>query len=165
MWRPRTAAIGGSLLLLACVSSGVERQQLADGSWQLTCQLSMDRCVQEVEKTCRDKRYAIIQGSSDTRLRDAPPFATEYHTSRLQFVCGDKAAQPPGAAGGATAAPKRICGAGDTRSCVGAGACAGGQTCLPDGSGYGRCDCGTTAAGSADGGAAGASAPDGGPAK
>ncbi len=49
------------------------------------------------------------------------------------------------------AAPSAPCMKGDTRECVGLGACQGGQVCLEDGSGYGECKCG-----SATGGASGA---------
>lgn len=37
------------------------------------------------------------------------------------------------------------CVAGSTQACVGPGGCAGGQACLPDGSGFGECDCGADA--------------------
>ena len=48
-------------------------------------------------------------------------------------------------AGGVTAAvaPARVCVPGATQACVGSGACSGGQACLPDGSGFAPCDCGT----------------------
>lgn len=36
----------------------------------------------------------------------------------------------------------RICVPGSTQKCVGPAACEGGQVCLPDGGGYGACDCG-----------------------
>jgi hypothetical protein len=38
--------------------------------------------------------------------------------------------------------PPRACIPGATQACVGLGACAGGQACLPDGAGFGPCDCG-----------------------
>lgn len=44
------------------------------------------------------------------------------------------------------------CHKGDTRACLGPGACNGAQTCLPDHSGFGACDCG---AGGAPGGGTG----------
>jgi len=37
----------------------------------------------------------------------------------------------------------RTCVPGATQACVGPAACSGGQSCLPDGSGFGACDCGT----------------------
>jgi hypothetical protein len=46
-----------------------------------------------------------------------------------------------------TEAPLHACVPGATQACVGVAACAGGQACLPDGSGYGPCDCGVPASG------------------
>lgn len=40
-------------------------------------------------------------------------------------------------------APKLACVPGSTQTCVGPGACSGGQACLADGSGYAPCDCGS----------------------
>lgn len=46
---------------------------------------------------------------------------------------------------------KTTCSPGDTRSCVGPGACTGGQTCGSDGS-WGACDCGASGSGGSGGG-------------
>ena len=47
-----------------------------------------------------------------------------------------------------------VCVAGETRACLGAGACQGSQACNAEGSGLGSCDCGSGAVGgSADAGA------------
>src|SRR6185436_14658732 len=46
----------------------------------------------------------------------------------------------------------RVCNPGDTRTCVGIGACTGGQACLADGTGYGTCGCGGAGGGSGVGG-------------
>jgi hypothetical protein len=152
MWRRWTV---GLVLLGACRPGAFEQQRLSDGSWQLTCRASMDACVREIEKTCRDKRYRIVGGSSELRLRDAPPYETEYPTSRIGFVCNGAEAPPPGAPD-ASDRPNRMCGPGDTRACVGTAACNGGQTCKPDGTGFGPCDCGsaTSLSSSADAGRA-----------
>ena len=120
-------------LLFACAASSVERQRLADGSWQLTCSLPMDACVREIEKVCKDKRYSILRGKSEIRRKDMP-YVTEYHTSRLAFVC-DEGEAPAMAA----------CAPGATQYCLGPGACAGAQVCSADGSGFGPCDCGPRA--------------------
>ena len=37
----------------------------------------------------------------------------------------------------------QVCSPNETRICYGPGACQGGQYCLPDGSAYSACDCGT----------------------
>jgi|SoiMethySBSTD1v2_1073268.scaffolds.fasta_scaffold06847_5 hypothetical protein len=49
------------------------------------------------------------------------------------------------------AAPAIRCRQGDTRQCMGPGRCVGGQQCLPDGSGFGTCDCGIGGTGGASG--------------
>jgi hypothetical protein len=47
------------------------------------------------------------------------------------------------ACGGDDTAPATtVCTPGDTKACVGPGACAGGQVCSADGRSYGACDCG-----------------------
>lgn len=75
------------------------------------------------------------------------------------------AAEPPAAPAAvpvpvpvAPAAPVRVCIPGTTQTCVGSGACSGGQVCTADGLGFGPCDCGTKAPGPAPG------APEPGPA-
>lgn len=45
-----------------------------------------------------------------------------------------------------SAPPTRWCVPGVTQACLGPGACSGAQACLPDGSGFGSCDCGPNAA-------------------
>ncbi|HEV8247985.1 MAG TPA: hypothetical protein VGP93_19555, partial [Polyangiaceae bacterium] len=59
------------------------------------------------------------------------------------------------------AGPPQVCVPGATQECIGAGACKGGQSCLPDGSGFTDCDCGKKKkkSGSTGGGAAPAPAP------
>jgi hypothetical protein len=63
-----------------------------------------------------------------------------------ECVCSE----PAGSAGSAspdTGGAGSVCTPGDTRACIGPGACDGGQLCLPDGS-WGACDCGTATGGS-----------------
>ena len=60
-----------------------------------------------------------------------------------------KAAPSASGAAAPTAAPAaapavRTCVPGATQACVGPAGCSGGQACLPDGSGFGACDCGAT---------------------
>lgn len=137
-------------LLVACGASKVQSQKLKDGSWSFTCELAMDECIRRVQEHCPAQRYRILEGTSETRLRDAPPFQRAYHTSRLHLVCNDDGAnvllsvdsssEPSRSDAGAQSS--KACVAGQTRECVGPAACKGGQACLPDGSGYGACDCG-----------------------
>lgn len=149
-------------LLVACGVPEVQQQKLKDGSWKFECELSMDECIRKVEETCPNQRYRILEGTSETRLRDAPPFERAFHTSRLHLVCsndggspllslgsGGSAAVPGAAPEAAKPAASQVCSAGQTRECVGPAACKGGQTCLPDGAGFGACDCGPAPAATA----------------
>jgi hypothetical protein len=144
--------LSSSLLLIACGASDVQSQRLKDGSWSFTCDLPMDECVHKVQTKCEKQRFRILSGTSETRLRDAPPYEQQYHTSRLHLVCtndgdtvllsldGKQASAAP-----AEKAVAAVCLRGQTRECVGAGACRGGQICLQDGTGFGSCDCGPVA--------------------
>lgn len=142
----RWFSLVGVILLTACGAAEVQSQRLKDGSLQITCELSMDECIRRVQDQCQNQRYRILEGTSETRLRDAPPFEKAYHTSRLHLTCTNDGANPllsldkPKAE--ATAPGAAACTVGETRTCVGTAACKGGQACLPDGKGFGPCDCG-----------------------
>jgi len=144
--------LSGFVLLTGCATPEVQSQRLKDGSWSFVCQLPMDECVRRVQDNCHLKRYRVIEGASDTRLRDAPPFEREYHTSRLHLVCSDEADAPLASVAGdknsaakPTPTSSKVCTTGETRACIGPGACKGGQACSPDGEGFGTCDCGPVA--------------------
>lgn len=143
----------GLLSLTACAAGPVEQTRLKDGSVEVTCQLAMDECLRRVQTQCPNLRYRILSGTSETRLRDAPPYERSYHTSRVRLICSNDGAivahsadEPKTETAEAPPPKARSCSVGQTRVCVGAGACQGGQTCLPDGSGFGACDCGNNAA-------------------
>jgi hypothetical protein len=145
----RSMTLGCLWLLTACGPAQFQQEKLNDGSIKVTCELSMDECVRRAQDLCRNQRYRIIDGTSETRLRDAPPFERAYHSSRLHFECTDDGGKPLISLDSSTPAPApakpaaaRACSAGETRVCVGAAACKGGQACLADGSGFGACDCG-----------------------
>ena len=82
-------ALLGLLALAACGASEVKSQKLNDGSWKFTCELTMDECIRRVQGNCRNQRFRIIEGTSETRLRDAPPYEKAYHTSTVHLVCTD----------------------------------------------------------------------------
>jgi hypothetical protein len=139
------------ILLAACGAAEVQSQRLKDGSYNITCQLPMDECVRRVQDNCQVQRYRILEGTSEVKLRDAPPFEKAYHTSRLHLVCTNDGGEPllsldgekPSAAQPAPASStSKVCTTGETRACVGPGACKGGQACSPNGQGFGACDCG-----------------------
>lgn len=64
----------------------------------------------------------------------------ESGSSPSQPSAGQSAGGTTGGQGGGTSL---LCTPGSTQACIGPGACDGGQACLPDGSGYGECNCGT----------------------
>lgn len=148
----------GLALLSACGAQEVKSQKLMDGSWSFECELAMDECVRRAQDKCPNQRYRILEGTSATRLRDAPPFERAYYTSRLRLTCTNDGGEPlislgskpPEAAPSASSAgapavkppASSVCTQGQTRECVGPAACKGGQACLADGSGFGACDCG-----------------------
>jgi hypothetical protein len=140
----RWLGLSSFVVLSACGASKFQSQMLADGSYAFQCELAMDECVRRAQGQCKNQRFRILEGTSETRLRDAPPFERASHTSRLRLMCTDdgesalleldsESADKPQLAAG--------CATGQTRVCVGPGACRGGQACLPDGSGFGNCDC------------------------
>jgi hypothetical protein len=137
----------GSVLLVGCGAAEVQSQKLKDGSWSFQCELAMDECIRRVQDNCPNQRYRILDGTSETRLRDVPPFEHAYQTSRLHLACSNDGASPllslsskPGEEDGVRHGA--LCTTGETRECVGPGACRGGQACQRDGSGFGACDCG-----------------------
>ncbi len=143
----RWLSLSSFVLLVACGASEFQSQKLADGSYTFKCELAMDECIRRAQEQCKNQRYRIVEGTSETRLRDAPPFERAYHTSRLHLACTDDGANvllKVGADAPEANKPKpgSSCSAGETRACVGPGACKGGQACLADGSAFGSCDCG-----------------------
>lgn len=149
----RSLLLGCLWLLSACSPAQLQQERLSDGSIKFTCDLPMDECVRRAQEACSNQRFRILEGISETRVRDVPPFENAYHTSRLHLVCTNDGAKPllsldspspePAAA---PAKPASACSLGETRECVGPGACKGGQACLSDRTGFGPCDCGPSPA-------------------
>jgi hypothetical protein len=146
----------GVIGLVGCSGPEFKQQRLQDGSLQIQCDLAMDECVRRAQDLCNNQRFRILEGTSETRLMDAPPFERAYRTSRLHLKCTNDGAEPllsfdrqAAASASASAqplAPTPACTVGETRACVGPGACQGGQSCLADRSGFGACDCGPAVA-------------------
>src|SRR5882757_5919980 len=84
MWLRWACGFG---MLASCAANPVERRQLADGSWRITCQLPMDACVRQLEIVCTEKRYRIVSGQSQRELRDVEPVVRETRTSERTAVC------------------------------------------------------------------------------
>jgi hypothetical protein len=151
--------LGITLAFGTACAHGTSIQKLDRDTYRVTCpELPLDRCLGEAaSNTCDKRAYFVERGISDVNLRgrsDAPDVAA---SSEAIIRCsatpgwGDKAkalmAAPAASVVPSAAAspdkPRPICAPGSTQSCVGAGACSGGQACKPDGSGYEPCDCGS----------------------
>lgn len=71
-------------------------------------------------------------------------------------ACGSEESGSSGGNGGASSGGSgATCTAGETKTCVGPGACQGGQSCTPNGT-WTTCDCGSGTGGGSTGGTAGA---------
>lgn len=154
------------LLAAACASagnSGYEAKQLADGTLRLKCQGALPACIAHAEAACHGNNYEVVK-ARDQRDTYGPEYGTsqvEVRSSEAIIRCGAKGqaapALPPDPeapthpsdtnANAAIPAPpaqtQRSCVPGSTQACIGPGRCEGGQSCLPDGSAFGPCDCGT----------------------
>lgn len=153
--------------LSACSPAAAPAARRADGSWHLQCGASLAGCIQRAGDLCRDRGYVVLGGASTKELYGAELGQSQVavRKSELDIMCADRRgllptvllAQPATSAASAlpasapTVAPvttvssaPRVgsCTPGATQRCVGAGACVGGQACLPDGSGFATCDCG-----------------------
>jgi len=138
----------GIIGLVACAGPEFKQQRLQDGSLQIECGLAMDECVRRAQDLCNNQRFRILDGTSETRVSDAPPFERASRSSRLHLKCTNDGAEPllsldrPAPVSAPPPQSTPVCTTGETRACVGPGACQGGQSCLPDRNGFGACDCG-----------------------
>ncbi len=164
--RKLIGALGGLLLALALVgcakNDGVVRaQELGSGQWQLECASPLARCSQDADQRCGGRGYDLVEGFDQRRRfgHEAGESQVEVRSSRLVVVCRSEQGEPrlvPQASAAAlpaavssnppTSSHTLRCTPGTTQRCYGAAACGGGQSCLPDGSGFGPCDCGKVAA-------------------
>jgi len=107
-------------------------------AWQFTLRDSAGRIVLALNETT----FGPTPLLNEEQLPSGVKALIESVLERIAGAIGQFAAapaQPPPPATG----PSRGCVSGSTQECFGPGACRGGQACLPDGSGYEPCDCGT----------------------
>jgi len=161
LWVAMSVAVG--ITALACSRSGVEVQRLPNGARELQCQEPLEQCLRYVDDLCKGGSYEVLYAKDERKLFGSEQSQIEGHTSLAQVHClgphaaplPEASATPPsGAPKRAVTAPpvtsttapptkpERACVPGTTQSCVGPGACTGGQACLLDGSGFAPCDCG-----------------------
>lgn len=138
---------------LACGS--VKTSNLPGGAYHIRCEKGMKDCIARAEKLCEGV-YTVLTGRSNLQILGGSTSSYRMATSsaELEVICGHETPEeeekcitlPPRSDEPSDdpmrPAPERFCVPGSTQQCVGGGACQGGQTCRPDGSGFGPCDCG-----------------------
>lgn len=164
----RAALIAGAcslgVVLGGCASKqNVDTTRLPDGTLNIKCQGPLSSCLAKADAICRGLSYEVLR-ARDQRDRygsDAGTSRVEVRSSEATVRCAT-AEHPLGPNDGrsdptvgtlrlkrpdtdveSNAAGARACVPGSTQACIGPGKCEGGQSCLPDGSAYGPCDCGT----------------------
>ena len=168
----QTLAAKVSWFVLAGAVIGCSRQavvvheRLPDGSYSFKCEDELWVCLSHVQDVCKGGPYVVHDGWNEPKTSGVEQNRIETHRSRAHVRCvhpgtlkskemppqkapvrapvaaqavpGQSKAPPP-----PSPTPVRVCVPGATQSCVGPAACSGGQACLPDGSGFGSCDCGS----------------------
>lgn len=153
-------------LLVACHSATTPTVRQPDGSWHLECGNSLELCVQRAKEVCKGGGYVVLGGMDKRQLLGAElgQSQVEVRQAELNVACADRRGDLPKVlVSNALSLPPRApepeseaavakkaataCTPGATQRCVGAGACAGGQACVADGSAFGPCDCGNTTPG------------------
>ncbi len=138
--------------------------------YRVVCRESFQHCRSQVKEQCGAQFVIIEQRSNEPEPKPvgitgvsstAPSEGVVGWRGEMIFQCGApvkpiRLVRKPDEAtpteSGTTAAPvanppaERVCVPGVTQACLGPGACSGAQACLPDGAGYGPCDCGSAAA-------------------
>src|SRR5713226_6466868 len=88
---------GGVLVVLSsCASGSMERQRLADGSWRVSCNQSMSRCVREVDRICGESDYEITSGRARLRSFGIGSLPNESWVTELVVRCAGDAGSDAG---------------------------------------------------------------------
>jgi len=154
MFSPRfTLILTCALTLVGCSKAGMTT--MPNGNHRIVCERGMKVCISRADKVCGDDGYTIVSGTTKKHLLggDGSSYREMAENAELIVSCGDT---PPPAEEESTyvalpprtdqpVAPAAVCVPGASQLCVGPAACQGGQVCLADGSGFGQCDCGSTA--------------------
>jgi hypothetical protein len=140
-----------TLLAFVALSCSSNRHILktSERTYRLSCETSLAKCLELAESPCHSG--FDVKSGKDVRERSGVDAvgtgATETRVSEAVVVCrsdaffgsdDDDADEPSGP----RLLRKQVCVAGSSQACVGPGGCAGGQSCLADGTAYDRCDCG-----------------------
>jgi len=164
-----SAAIVAALLVTTAVGCSskppVVPERLADGRFSFKCDSELWVCLSHVKDLCRGGPYAVDGAWDQATTTGIDQTRVETHRSEAVVRClhrgqdprrlfaksddpvprAEPASAPPAAPVASppqAPAVARACVPGATQACVGPAGCSGGQACLPDGSGFGQCDCG-----------------------
>ena len=141
----------------ACAS--VQSKAIGPKTWLLRCESSLAGCADRAKNLCRDSGFHVVRGHSFSFLSGVEGNQVETSEHEMVIRCGpppeqtrrvDDSAVPGGDREQNDSERVREllgtqCVPGETRECVGAAACHGGQACLEAGTGFGTCDCGPDA--------------------
>ena len=132
-------------------------KQLPDGSYTIECN-TQKVCLDCAERQCGPSGYNIVGGEHSQKVFGVDSYQKQVGQDELHFRCkaspwaalegSSSSPTQVGLADGGSPphevrAPSLVCRPGETQKCFGPGACAGGQACVADGSGFGPCDCGS----------------------
>jgi hypothetical protein len=137
-------------------------QKLDLDRYKITCRGPLDECLRDAAtNACNGRPYFIVRALDEQNFRGRTDVRLAEHTSEALIKCGPahgwgdqaKTLMAESATSCAAAVEKpsapaprpTACTPGATQACIGPAACAGGQACLPDGTGYAPCDCGPAA--------------------
>lgn len=152
------------------VTRNVER--LGSGKFRLSCKGALPACLAGADRLCRDNSYEVVRAQDDRKrfggdgssivetrssvatvrcmpkdaklpeFDDTEPEARPTDHFKLPPRRSDDRIDPALVDEAKPAAVTTACVPGATQTCVGSGACKGGQSCLADGKGFSPCDCG-----------------------
>jgi hypothetical protein len=154
-------------LLAACHAATLPAVRQPDGTWHLECGGTLELCVQKAREVCKGGGYVVLSGMDKQQIFGAELGVSqvEVRQAELNVACANRRGdlpkvlvsnslslpprppEPEPEVGAAKKPAVTACTPGTTQRCVGAGACAGGQACVADGSAFGPCDCGSGALG------------------
>jgi hypothetical protein len=146
-----------TIAMLASAACGpTHAKRLADGSYAIECN-TQKVCLDRADRQCGPTGYTIVGGEHNQKVFGVNGNEKQVGTDELHIRCKglpapdsvESNASSPDVTridGGTVLQPSptnnSVCRPGETQKCFGAGACAGGQSCTPDGAGFGPCDCG-----------------------
>lgn len=142
-------------IFTACATQGVEHRHLGEQRYHFRCQTGLASCLSHVSDVCRDTSYDVLRARDRRHFTGVEPAEREQRSSEAVIECRARgtplfdeddllkplATEPQRATPPEHQPRTLLCTPGTTQPCVGVGACAGGQACLADGSGYGACQC------------------------